>query len=103
MNGSMNVPQPNVAEPQLLEVVGTLQAAGRLTGGLHGGEQEADEHGDDGDHDQQFHQGERGRLASNLRARRITPPEGRLTQRAFSSFCRHFFCPVRSTLPGRVE
>ena len=36
----------------LLEVVGALRPAGSLSGGLHGRQQERDQHGDDRDHDQ---------------------------------------------------
>src|SRR5262249_34416472 len=45
-------------QAQLLEVVGTLHTAGRLAHLLDGGEQEADEDGDDGDHHQQLDQRE---------------------------------------------
>ena len=55
------------AEAELLDVVGTLRAPGRLAGRLDGREQQADEHADDGDHHQQFHEREaapHGRSAS---------------------------------------
>src|SRR5436305_1315307 len=45
-------------QADLLEVVGALEARGRLAHLLDGGEQEADQHGDDGDDDQQLDQRE---------------------------------------------
>jgi len=44
----------------LLEVVGALDAGGGLAHLLDGGQQEADEDGDDGDHHQQLDQREAG-------------------------------------------
>ena len=43
-------------QPQLLEVVAALQAGGGLADLLHGGEEQPDEDGDDGDHHQQLDQ-----------------------------------------------
>jgi hypothetical protein len=40
----------------LLEVVLATRAARRLAGSLHGGQKERDEHSNDGDHHQEFHQ-----------------------------------------------
>src|SRR5262249_28772820 len=45
-------------DADLLEVVGTLGAVGGLPHFLHGREQQADQHGDDGDDDEQLDQGE---------------------------------------------
>ena len=45
-------------DPELLQVVDALGAAGGLAGRLHGGQQEADQDRDDRDHDQQLDQGE---------------------------------------------
>ena len=45
-------------QTELLEVVGTLNPPCRLADFLHGRQQEADEDGDDGDHDEQLDQGE---------------------------------------------
>jgi hypothetical protein len=42
----------------LLEVVGALNTVGRRAHLLHGRQQQADEHGDDGDHHQQLDQRE---------------------------------------------
>ena len=47
-------------EADLLEVVGALQARGRIADLLDGGQQQADQDGDDGDHHQQFDQREAG-------------------------------------------
>jgi hypothetical protein len=41
-------------QPDLLEVVAALHPPPRLAGRLHGGQEEADEHRDDRDHDEQF-------------------------------------------------
>jgi hypothetical protein len=46
-------------QADLLEVVGTLHAGGRLADLLHGRQQQSDEDGDDGDHHQQLDEGER--------------------------------------------
>jgi hypothetical protein len=45
-------------QPDLLEVVGALSTTSCLTGGLHGGEQERDQNGNDGDDDEQFNKRE---------------------------------------------
>ena len=44
--------------PELAEVVGAFDAGGRLADLLHRGHEEPDEHGDDGDDDQQLDQRE---------------------------------------------
>jgi hypothetical protein len=41
-------------QPDLLQVVRALDASGGLAHLLHGGQQEADQHRDDGDDDEQF-------------------------------------------------
>ena len=46
------------SQADLLQVVGALGAAGGLAGRLHGGKQQRDQDGDDGDHHQQLDQGE---------------------------------------------
>ena len=46
------------ARPDLLEVVLALRAGGGLADLLDGGQQQADQDRDDGDHHQQFDQGE---------------------------------------------
>src|SRR4029453_4930135 len=43
-------------QPDLLQIVLALGAAGRLPRLLHGRQQERDEHADDGDHDQKLNQ-----------------------------------------------
>src|SRR5205814_2958133 len=45
-------------QADLLEVVAALRASGRLADFLHSGYQEPDEDGNDGDHHQQFDEGE---------------------------------------------
>ena len=55
--GALEVVQP---EAELLQVVLALHPGRRLPHLLHGGEQQADQDGDDGDHHQQFDQGEPG-------------------------------------------
>src|SRR5262249_42875230 len=52
-------------EGELLEVVGAAYAAGRLAHFLDGGDEQADEDGDDGDHHQQLDQRERSRPPAN--------------------------------------
>ena len=47
-------------QADLLEVVGALDAGGGLADLLHGGQQQADQDGDDGDDDQQLDQREAG-------------------------------------------
>jgi hypothetical protein len=47
---------PERRQSDLLEVVGALGAAGRLTGRLDGRNEQRHENGDDRHHDQQFHQ-----------------------------------------------
>jgi hypothetical protein len=44
-------------QADLLEVVGALHAVGRLAHLLHGGQEQADQDGDDGNHHQQLDQG----------------------------------------------
>jgi hypothetical protein len=46
------------SQANLFEVVCTAAATGRLTGLLHGRQQQPDEYADDGDHHQQLNQGE---------------------------------------------
>src|SRR5205085_9410286 len=48
-------------DTQLLEVVGALDAHGRVAHSLNGRQQHADQDGDDGDDDQQLDEGEGGR------------------------------------------
>jgi hypothetical protein len=45
-------------EADLLHVVGALDSASGLAGGLNCRQQERDQHRDDGDHDEKFDQGE---------------------------------------------
>ena len=45
-------------QPELLEVVGALGPAGRLARGLHGGQEQGDQHRDDRDDDQELDQRE---------------------------------------------
>src|SRR6202022_1004982 len=47
-------------KPDLLQVVLTFDASGGLANLLNSGQQQPDEDGDDGDHDQQFNQCEGG-------------------------------------------
>ena len=44
-------------EADLLQIVNTLGTAGRLAGRLHGGQEQSDQDGNDGDHDQELDQG----------------------------------------------
>jgi hypothetical protein len=53
-------------QPDLLEVVGALHLVGRLADLLDGRQEQADQHGDDGDDDQQLDQGVGG--ADRLRS-----------------------------------
>jgi hypothetical protein len=69
-------------EAQLLEVVGALDAAGRLADFLDGRQQQGDQRRDDGDHHEQFQEGE----GSRARTRRQTAGHGK-----------------RSFLPGRAQ
>jgi hypothetical protein len=55
------------AEADLLEVVGALRPRGGLADLLDGGQQEADEDGDDGDHHQQLDQRERRPAGKSFR------------------------------------
>ena len=50
-------------QADLLEVVGALDAAGRLAGRLHGRQEQGDQHGDDRDDHQQLDQRETTTLA----------------------------------------
>src|SRR5581483_9177486 len=43
-------------DAELLEIVLALRPRGRLAHFLHGGNQQGDQYGDDGDHDKQFNQ-----------------------------------------------
>jgi hypothetical protein len=43
--------------PQLLEVVEALRPSRRRPGGLHGGQEQGDQHANDGNDDKQFDQG----------------------------------------------
>ncbi len=45
-------------QTDLLQVVDALRTAGGLTSRLHGGQEECDQHGDDGDDDKQLDQRE---------------------------------------------
>src|SRR5262249_48741467 len=47
-------------QADLVQVVAAAEAAGRLPHHLHGGDEQADEDGDDGDDDQQLDEGEGG-------------------------------------------
>jgi len=44
-------------QAELLEIVAARASAGRFAGRLYRRQQQADEHTDDGDHHQKFHQG----------------------------------------------
>jgi len=50
--------EPEDPEPHLPKVAGALRASPRRPDHLHGGQRQRDEHGDDGDHDEQFHERE---------------------------------------------
>ena len=52
-------------QAELLQVVGALNPAGGLARRLHGGQQQRDQHGDDGDDHQQLDQRETSRTPSN--------------------------------------
>jgi hypothetical protein len=59
-------------EPDLLKMIAALHAASRFAGRLHGGQQERDEHSDDGNDNEQFHQrksalGHRKALLGNIK------------------------------------
>jgi hypothetical protein len=67
-------------EAQLPEVVLAFHAVGGLAYFLHGGDQQADEDGDDGDHHQQLDQRERppgiGRRTDHGRSPELEPDKG---------------------------
>jgi hypothetical protein len=66
----------------LLEVVGALGAAGGLARRLDGRQQEGDQDGDDGDHDQQLDQGEAAMSAHDVSVHWVFPGlPGRLISR----------------------
>src|SRR5262249_57831494 len=65
--GVVDVVVAVAGQAQLLEVVGALQPRGGLAHLLDGGQQEADEHGDDGDHHQQLDQREGGAASAEGR------------------------------------
>jgi hypothetical protein len=44
-------------EADLLEIIGALAAASRLPGRLHGGQQQPDQHSNDGNNHQELDQG----------------------------------------------
>jgi hypothetical protein len=46
-------------QPDLLEIIGADHAVGGVADLPHGGQQQRDQHADDGNHDQQFDQRER--------------------------------------------
>jgi hypothetical protein len=50
-------------QAELLEVVDAVGSPRRLTGRLHGRQQQSRQHADDGDDDQQFHERKRAALA----------------------------------------
>jgi hypothetical protein len=43
-------------DSDLLQIVDALRPAGRLAGGLHGGQEQRDQDADDGNHHKQFDQ-----------------------------------------------
>jgi hypothetical protein len=45
-------------QSELAKIVGTAGASGRLPGRLNRGQEQADQHGDDRDHDEQLDEGE---------------------------------------------
>ena len=51
-------------DADLLEVVAALRPPGRLAGHLHGGQQQRDQHADDGDDDEELDEGESARVMS---------------------------------------
>jgi hypothetical protein len=60
-------------DPVLLEVVGATAPPGRLARGLHRREEQTDERADDGDHHQQFDEGETAANAPTDRSAHETP------------------------------
>jgi hypothetical protein len=58
---------------ELPQIVATGQPPGRLTGLLHRWQEQPDEHTDDGDHHQQFDQGEGGSVTVGGRQHELTP------------------------------
>src|SRR5690349_6413239 len=69
-------------QAELTEVVGTARSTGGLAHGLYGGQQQTDEHADDGDHHQEFNERE---AVANPFPRRTHAPVPRAHQRAGSS------------------
>src|SRR5262249_2175031 len=69
-------------EADLLEIVGTLDAGGGLPHALNRWKQQADEHGNNSDHDQKLDKRETGPLATHpqLLGRPGKPPGRRRTQ-----------------------
>ena len=67
------------SQADLLEVVGALSPPGRLTGRLHGGQQQGDQNRDDRDHHQQFDQGESASIGGLFRVHVEAPLEEQST------------------------
>ncbi len=61
------------SQRHLLEVIGALNAPRRLTGRLHGGEQERDENADDGDDHQKLDERKSGKPKAESRALGFSP------------------------------
>ena len=56
----MGIAELRHGESYLTEVAGALCSSGGRPRRLHGREQQPDQYGDDRNHDEQFHEGERG-------------------------------------------
>ena len=78
------------AEAELLEVVSARGPAGRFPSCLHGRQQEAHERANDGDHDQEFHEGEPPRPTSVDGTQRPHTTAGHIVRLS----CQHDSLPI---------
>jgi hypothetical protein len=79
-------------DAQLLEVVAALHARGSLADFLHGGQEQADEDGDDGDHHQQLDQRDPRQRPNTRRNNMDLPPKkGKGRYRSYANGPAAFF------------
>ncbi len=83
------------SESELFQVVGTLHPSCRFSRGLNGGQQQGDQHADDGNDDEKFHEGETRKLYDGSTA------SGRAFSRAERRECeRHVDDPYGKGIEG---
>ena len=70
-------------DADLLEVVGAGHAVGRLAHLLHGGNQQADQYGDDGDNHEQFNQRETTPIPPGEETNHEIPPWEKETKKEY--------------------